>query len=280
MKTGIVILNYNDSKTTIDLLNRIKNYDMLDEIVVVDNNSTDNSIEKLKKYENNNIKLIVNKENKGYGAGNNIGCKYLAQKNVDYIIISNPDVVFTNEDIQKLCDSFNSDIAIVAPVVDEHGILNRGWKFETTFVDSLSNYNYVGRWFKKRRLYKNEYYNKKLSKVDVVSGCFFMARKDIFEKIGFFDENTFLYYEENIIAKKIKNEGKCIYINNDVKIIHKHSVSVDKSLKKIKKFKILAKSQRYYHKNYNNASLIGMAELYFSYYITLVISYILSIFRK
>lgn len=281
MKTGIVVLNYNDSKTTIELLNKIKDYKTLDLIVVVDNNSTDNSYKILTKYENDKIKVIESGKNNGYGYGNNVGCKYLVERNYDYIIISNPDVIFEDKDIKELSDSFqNENIAIVAPVVNEHGTLNRGWKFQNAFVDSLSNINYIGRYFKKKRLYKDEHYNGKFSEVDVVSGCFFMVKAKYFEQINYFDENIFLYYEENIIAKRLKKIGKKILINNNVTVVHNHSVSVDKSLNKINKFKRLTKSQRYYHKNYNKTGIFGMLCLYISYYIALGISYILYIFKR
>ena len=68
-------------------------------------------------------------------------------------------------------------------------------------------------------------------------------------------------------------------VDNMVNIIHNHSVSIDKSINKINKFKMLAKSQRYYHKNYNNCNIFGMAFLYLTYYITLGASYILAIFK-
>ena len=86
-----------------------------------------------------------------------------------------------------------------------------------------------------------------------------------------------MYYEENIIAKKIKNLGMDIIVDNDVEIIHNHSVSVNKSYDKIGKFKILARSQRYYHEKYNGAGAFGMLSLYMTYGIALVISNILSI---
>lgn len=279
MKTGIVILNYNDCKTTIELLEKIKEYEILNKIVVVDNNSTDNSYEILSKYENEKIKVIKTEENKGYSYGNNIGCKYLIQNGTDYIIISNPDVSFKEDDVLQLCKNLkNTQIAVASPVINEHGVLNRGWKFRSTFIDSLTNINFIGRFFKKLGLYKNKYYNGAYTKVDVVSGCFFVIKAEILEEINYFDENVFLYYEENILAKKIQKLGKLIVVNNDVEVFHNHSISVNKSLKKIEKFKILAKSQRYYHKKYNNANIFRMLELYISYYLTLGISYFLSLF--
>ena len=281
MKSGIVIVNYNDSKTTIELINRIKKYEVFDLIVIVDNKSTDNSYLLLKELENEKIKVIQAEKNNGYGAGNNIGVKYLVKNNIDYIIISNPDIIFEEKDIINLCTSFeDSNIAIVAPVINENGKLNRGWKLKGPVWDSLTNINFLGRYFKKKQLYLNNHYTEKISKVDVVSGCFFIIRRDVFEKIGFFDENLFLYYEENVIAKKIQKIGMDIIVRNDVEIIHNHSVSINKTYNKINKFKILAKSQRYYHKNYNNANLFKMILLYISYGITIAISNILLLFGK
>ncbi len=208
------------------------------------------------------------------------GCKVMPD-NIDCIIISNPDILFKESDITKLLEGFeNEKNAIVSPVIEENGTLNRGWKFQTALTDAMSNINFIGRIFKKKILYDSSHYNIDFSKVDVVSGCFFLIRKDIFEQIGYFDENIFLYYEENIIAKKISNLNMNIVVNNKVRVIHNHSVSINKTYNKINKFKILAKSQRYYHKNYNDAGIIKMAILYVSYIITLCISNILNLFNK
>ena len=69
MKTGIVVLNYNDAQETINFVNEINSFKVLDYICVVDNCSTDDSLKKLQKL--NNIHLIALDDNKGYAAGNN-----------------------------------------------------------------------------------------------------------------------------------------------------------------------------------------------------------------
>lgn len=282
MKIGIVILNYNDSKSTTEMLENIKDYNILNEIVIVDNNSTDQSYEVLKKYENNKIKVIKADKNGGFGYGNNIGAKYLVNKGINYIIFSNPDVIVKEKDINLLKDSFTEldNVAIVAPNINEHGKISRGWKLKGPIWDSFSNINFIGRFFKEKQRYPESDYTEKYTKVDVVSGCFFAITKDAFEQIHGFDENVFLYYEENILAKKIKDLGMDIIVRNDIEVIHNHSVSINKSLNKINKFKVLARSQRYYHEKYNNIGFIKKIILYFSYFITLVISYFLAIFNK
>ena len=71
LKTGLVVLNYNDYKTTIKLIQMIKNYDSIDLIVVVDNCSTDKSYKKINEYTNNKVKLLKSDKNGGYAYGNN-----------------------------------------------------------------------------------------------------------------------------------------------------------------------------------------------------------------
>lgn len=283
MKTGIIILNYNDYETTYDMLNRIKNFKEIDIIVVVDNMSLDNSYERLKKYENEKIKVISSKENRGYASGNNVGIKYLVDNyKVDNIIISNPDIILKDNDIKILKDDLknNKNIDIISPYIDERGKISRGWKLPRYIDELLCNMNFFHKIGENNLKYKDDYYKDDLTKVDVVSGCFFMIRKESFEKIGYFDENTFLYYEENIIGKKLKDNNMNTYVDKRVNIIHNLSISVNKSFNSIKKYKILKQSQKYYQKEYNKLNIFGMILLRFVYYISLIISYIVCFFRN
>ena len=103
-------------------------------------------------------------------------------------------------------------------------------------------------------MYQDSYYNKDISKVGTVSGCFFAISSKHLEEMGYFDENVFLYYEENIMGVKTKDLGKNIIVANNIDVIHDHAVSIDKSLKRIKKYDILKNSQYYFEKTYNHAS--------------------------
>ena len=283
MKTGIIILNYNDYKTTTDMINQIKDYKVLNNIIIVDNNSSDDSYNKLKKYENDKIKVIKTDINKGYAHGNNYGIKYLNDNyKIDNIIISNPDIIVGEDVIETLVTDLkeNSNISMIAPIIKQHNEVLRGWKLPKYKNELLSNINYVQRFAKKKMLYDDDHYKGNLSKVDVLSGCFFVIKNDVFKEINYFDEGTFLYYEENIIASKLKKLNKEAYIDNTVSIIHNESVSVNKNINSIKKYKILKNSQRYYVKNYLNTNIIGRIFLRFIYYISLLIAYIVYFFSK
>ena len=275
MKTAIVILNYNDYSTTYDMLERIKDYKSLDLIVVVDNNSQDDSYNKLKVFESNKINIIKTDKNLGYANGNNFGLKYLENKNIDYVVISNPDVYFKDNDIIKLkIDLEKNDISLIAPIVDENGKESRGWKLPKFREDLISNINYFHKYGDKLLSYKDSYYSKEFVNVDVVSGCFFMIKYNDFKKIDFFDSNTFLYYEENILGSKLKSKNYKSYIDTSIKVNHMLSVSVDKSFNSLKKYKMLKDSQLYYEKTYNHLNIFGILVLRLFYYISYFISYL------
>ncbi len=277
MKTGMVILNYNDSENTKKMLNQVKDYKCLEKIIVVDNCSSDDSLSELKKYSTNKVIILEAKKNKGYGSGNNIGLKYLNDNSkCDLVIISNPDVIVSESVINELITDFkeNEEISFLGPKILENGYIIEGWRFPSFLSDLVSNINFIQRLSKKMIKYPKEYYNRTLTKVDVIHGCFFMARLKDFKKINYFDSHTFLYYEENILGKKAREKGLETYVDCRVAVTHNLSISVDKSLNKIKKYKILKNSQFYYESEYNHLNKIGMFFLKLFYYISLAIAYL------
>lgn len=281
-KIGIVIVNYNDFKTTKRLIENIKDYKCLKQIVVVDNNSTDDSFEQLKEFESNRITIIKN-SSRHFSSGLNVGAKCLIKKVGDCnIIFSNSDVIIKGEeDLKKLSSNINSDVVIVGPTINENGKLNRGWKLPTTNQEILFNIPLLSRYFKKKYLlYGEEVYKDNKTYVDVVSGCFFLVDSKFLVENDYFDENTFLYYEEQIFATKVKEKGKKALIDNRVEIIHDHSVSIDKSVKRINKHKILKESQRYFAKQYLKANQLQMTLLYITDYFYRLVLYIRCLIRR
>lgn len=271
---GMVIVNYNDYETTKRLLDNVKDYKVLKEIVVVDNKSTDNSLEELRKLKNKKITIIDSGENKGYSYALNVGCKYLIDKYKSLnIVISNSDIIIDNElDIKDLNSYISTKNVIVGPTIIQDNDLNRGFKIPTPWQDIKQNIVFFGkRVLAKELSYPDNYYHKDISKVDTVSGCFFMISSKHLEDMGYFDENVFLYYEENIMGIKTKKLGKNIIVCNNVDVIHDHSVSIDKSLKRIKKYDILKTSQEYFEKTYNGANKIELFFLKVFRYLTRIL---------
>lgn len=258
MQTGIVIVNYNDYESTFKLVENIKKYKIIEKIVIVDNNSSEEEKEKLRTIKGRKVKIIENIENKGYSYAINVGARYLISLyGKCNIIVSNSDIEIKDEkNIKELLKTlFSKDIAVASPVIFENGRLNRGWKLTSPRQDILMMLPKVYKFFENKfRYYKEDHYNDKTSVVDVVSGCFFLIKSTVLEDIGYLDEDVFLYYEENILATKLKELGLKSVINNEVVIIHNHSVTINKNINRKKKLKVLRNSQFYYEEKYNNAS--------------------------
>ncbi len=267
MKTAIIVLNYNSEKETEEYINRIKNYKIIDKIVVVDNMSTnENTFEKLKKLESEKISVIRSEKNGGYSYGNNYGIHFLESFNDKYdnIIISNSDIDVEETAIKKSIEFLNSNekIGIVAPRMyksNNKPARRSAWKIRTFWLDLIHSTRILEiLFYKKLRAgeYSEEDYKKPILKVEAIAGSFFIVKYDIFKQIGYFDENVFLFYEEDIIAKKFKELNYDIYSLNDIKFIHYESTTIKKSINYLKKMNILYKSKMYFQKKYNKIGIL------------------------
>lgn len=239
MKNVIVVLNYNDYKTTSKFIKQIQDYKALDKIIVVDNASKDNSYSKLLNFQNNKVDIILNPTNEGYAKGNNFGINY-ANDNYDFenLIISNPDIEVSNETIMKLSDfleSNNSYNCVTGLIYNAKGkvVKNYAWKLPTYKALVMSSSLLLNKLYSK---IKPEYmfYNiptslQGVKDVEVLPGCFFMIRNETMREIGNFDDRTFLYHEENLLFSKLKRRGKSAILL-DEKIVHFEGISVSKDL--------------------------------------------------
>src|SRR5574344_1539690 len=276
MNNVLLNINFNDYPSTLHLIKNVLDYKVLDSIIVVDNCSTDDSYNKLNKIDG--VTTIKTDSNKGYSYAINYGAKYAIKKYKDCnIIVSNADIIIDSEDdIKSLINVLDNDeVGVVAPVINEHGFISRGWKQPSPLIDSLLNIVFIHRFLRKKLLMYNQYkYELDTTEVEIMSGCFFIIKSTVLKEINFLDENVFLYYEENIIGKKLENINKKILIDNKVEIIHNHSVSINKSLSRIKKYKQLKKSQYYFQTVYNKANIFEGILLLLTNKLTLIILYI------
>lgn len=257
MKNAFLIVNCNDYKSTKHLIDNIVDYKCLDEIVIVDNGSNDLEKDKLSGIKKKNIHVIYNESNDGYSCAINIGAKYLIKKYKKCnIIVSNSDIVImSEEDIVKMFEVMKKDnVGLVGPQILELGSIHRGMKELSPMLDFWLTVPIIKNLISDNAyLYKDDYYKNSISNVDVISSCFFLISSEVLERINYMDELVFLYYEDFILSKKIRNLGLDIVVLNDVKVKHLYSVSVDNIVKSVDKYKMLKKSQFYYHTTYNNA---------------------------
>lgn len=265
MKTGIVILNYNDAVSTSTLVDSIIGYASIGHIAVVDNCSTDESWKILKnKYDaQEKVSVISSGKNGGYSYGNNYGVRYLIKEyGTDIIFIANPDVLFDEALIEAITQKYEKKegYAVLTGVMmrPDGSVDPAPYRQPFSYTHDLGDcFLTIRRLVYEKKRYEVDY-SVPVMDVEVVQGSFFAITAEAFEKINGLDENIFLYYEELILAKKLKAAGYKTGLLTDKTYLHNHSVSIRRSMKNIKIWKAVLKSKYYYQKNYNNANALQM----------------------
>lgn len=253
---SLIVLNYNDAETTISYVESVKDYTCFSHIVIVDNCSTDDSFEKLSHIQSEKCHVIKSEKNGGYGYGNNFGVKYLKEKyNPDYIVISNPDVRYSEDAIRHMESVLdkNKDISVIAPVMHRpNGNKDpySAWKIPTGWQYALRTSCFFNK-LVKDFFYGGAYtFEKGLMNVGAVAGSLFMARTADYISVKGFDENMFLYCEETVLGIKMMNAQKRVVLC-DEKFTHFHSVTISKNIKKFKdREKAMWASRKYVLKSY------------------------------
>lgn len=267
MKVAVIIVNYNDVDDTEKYVNTITKYECINRIVVVDNKSTaTGTFETLKKLESEKVKVIQSEKNGGYNYGNNFGIRYLEslKEEYDYYIISNPDISVSEEAIKHCLEVIENDsqIGVIAPRMfnkDNNPIRRSSWKMRTFGLDVIHSTRVLELIFYKvlrNGEYSNKEYETEKLEVEAISGAFFIIKSNVLKEIDMFDENVFLFYEEDILAKKLVEKNyKTISLNTE-KFIHYESQTIGKTFNYYKKMRQLFVSKMYYHKNYNKINLL------------------------
>lgn len=266
-KNVLIVLNYNDSDTVERLLNKIKNFGVFEKIVIVDNNSTDNSYEKLQLFANNKIDVIQADKNGGYAYGNNYGAKYAIESfEPDVIFFANPDVLFEEEVPKAVSDAlFEQPEYAVGSVLVEKGY--NVWKVHG-FLGAIKELFLIAFRMEKNAVRKKVAQSEKIAEVGVVEGSFFAIKRAIFEEISGFDERTFLYLEENILARKILQKNYKEIIVPGYRYIHEHSKSIRKQYKsKANAFKLFKPSYYVYLEHYLGCTKSQLKVFDFFYYL-------------
>lgn len=227
MDLSIIILSYNTKDITDECLRRLQKAGNEAQIIVLDNASSDGSVEMIKqKYPE--VELIESRENTGYSRGNNIALKKAKH---EIILLLNSDVFVEEDTLQKALECFkNPECDVIGTkLVFENG------NFQPS-AGNLPNPFNVPLWILGLSLipgidHINSYHPKYKSffnhmrKVGWVTGAFFMMRRKVYEKVGGFDENLFMYSEEVEFCKRIKDAGYKICYVPTIKVTHLHGAS-------------------------------------------------------
>ncbi|HUQ85022.1 MAG TPA: glycosyltransferase family 2 protein [Candidatus Limnocylindrales bacterium] len=237
---SIIILNYNTKQLTLDAIASIeKNYpeDVKSgnfEVIVADNASPDDSLKSFKDYANKTkIKTFLvedNGGNIGFAKGNNNALKNAHGR---YILFLNPDTIVYPNTLSRMIEFMDehkdAGAATCKVVLPTGGIDDSSHRGFPTPWNALSHFSKLEKVFSKSKLFSGYIQGFKnintIHEVDAISGAFLLVRRDVGEKIGWWDEEYFFYGEDLQFCYDIKKLGFKIYYIPDVSILHYGGVS-------------------------------------------------------
>lgn len=253
MKLSVVILNYNVRYFLELCLKSVQAAitEINAEIIVVDNNSPDDSCEMVKTLFPN-VKLIQNKVNSGFSKGNNIG---VADARGEYLCILNPDTVVAEDTFTTLLEFADDvkDVGIIGcRLIDGNGLY---------LPESKRNVPTPQVSFKKMFGYSESYYANHLKEhdvgeVDILVGAFMIIKKSIYDTIGGFDEDYFMYGEDIDLSYKVLKTGFKNQYFGQTTIIHFKGESTPKD--RIYRKRFYNAMQIFYKKHFKKAWLLDI----------------------
>ncbi|MEO0288302.1 MAG: glycosyltransferase family 2 protein [candidate division WOR-3 bacterium] len=229
---SVIVVTYNSEKFIRSCLKSvISSFKKREfEIIVVDNCSSD-STARIVYDEFKNVRLIRLKKNKGFAYANNLA---MERSNGDFLCLLNPDTIVTENALERMADFLerNDDVGMVGAKLKN---------FDGSLQLSCRRFpNYLNVFFGRKSLLRNIFPNNPISKdfmleyldydkiqdVDWMMGAAVMLKKDLVEKIGFFDENFKLFVEDTDLCYRIKKSGKRVVFLPDAIVFHFHGASV------------------------------------------------------
>ena len=218
---SILIINYRNSATLIDCLDSVftTTHDLEFEVIVVDNDSRDEGLETVQK-KFPQVCLIKNKANKGFAKANN---QAVALSRGETLLFLNPDTRLTENAAQRMLDQLKADSktgALGPRVLNNDRSLQYSCRtFPTVWTGFFNRYSLLSRIFPNNRhtsrYLMKDFDHEEIRPVDWVSGCCMMVPKPVFEKVGGFDENHFLFNEDVDLCLTLKHHGyRTLYFPN------------------------------------------------------------------
>lgn len=225
----IIVLNFNGEKETKECLNSLSkvSFDGVGlNTIVVDNNSQPPLDIDLSKYENLNLEIIRNQKNLGFSGGMNVGIKKALQERADYVLILNNDTLVDSNFLMPLYAvlSDNKTAGIAVPKI----YYAKGYEFHKNRYKKEDLGKVI--WYAGGRVDPKTVYGEnfgvdevdrgqfdKEKEIEASTGCCMLVKREVFEKIGFFNENYFLYYEDADLSFRAREAGyKIFFVPNSV----------------------------------------------------------------
>ncbi len=219
----IIIVNYNQINDTIECVNSLMDAGaLLNQIIIVDNNSSDNSVKILKEQYEGDITILDLKENKGYPYGLNKGIPKALEEGAEWLLLMNNDVAVDKGFLVELQRAVNEcpEAKLIGPTIlyyDQPEII---WYIGYRIVPGTL----IG-----VRSFRGQKYNEKISRyinIDVMHGCTMMVHKSVFNQIGLFDDSSLIYGDDADFSFRARKAGFQMIAATRAKMWHKISLTM------------------------------------------------------
>lgn len=220
-QVAIIVLNWNGLADTLECLASLVRLDYPSyEVVVVDNGSTDGSVETIREHFPA-VTLIENGENLGYAEGNNRGVEYSWQAGADYVFVLNNDTILSPDILTHLVRvaEANPRVGVVGPKIYYHvqprkiwfagGMID--WR-RGNAIDVGANENDIGQF-------------DQIRSVDFLAGCALLIKRETWESVGPFDARFFMYWEETDWCARAQRAGYDLLFVPQAKLWHNVSLT-------------------------------------------------------
>lgn len=252
IKYAVFILNFRTANDAVNAAKSVVKNAQEDnyKICIIDGGSnSDNDTMILSQCDVKNTEVLFLEDNKGYAGGNNAGVRFLTAKyNIQYVVVMNPDVLLIEKStIEDVIFEIERDDQLVGgqPLVvtewkkqpaNEQINIRRVFSYFDCIVESFHLFKRLFAKRYKRYVYLDEIPYINPIKYEVPSGAFFIIKRSFFERVGLFDEKTFLYNEEPILGYKIKKYGKSMILVPKHKVLHESGKSIGSNPKRVSRF--------------------------------------------
>jgi len=221
-KIAILLVIFNEEHHIPELAKSLhdqtyKNFD----VYAIDNNSKDNSVKILKKYFPE-IKLTLSQENSGFAKGNNIIAEKAVNDGAAYLFILNTDMELDKKCINELIDlaESNSQIGGIAPII-MYGKEKKRTDIIQCYADNVNFKTGKTSSFHSQMNFSNNKLPDRMQ-VNTIHGGATFIKSELYEKIGLFNEDNFMYGDELDLAYRIKQTGYKLFVTKKAKSWHFH----------------------------------------------------------
>jgi len=214
-----ITLNWNCCQDTIECLASMDRLDYPNlRLLLVDNGSTDGTVHAVtQKFPN--VQIIVNQQNLGFAGGFNVGLRYALSENAEHILILNNDTEIDSMALRHMLKEARNDVGMIAPKIyyhaDSHRIWSVGGDIQPLTIEKTNDAHGqldVGQW---DTTIEREFF----------TGCVLLLSRQLLTKVGLFDEQFFMYYEDSDLSLRARRANFKLLLVPQAHVWHKVAVS-------------------------------------------------------